>query len=217
MNAPAKFLFDQDFASGGDGRRSIALADHAARLKAAEEAAYRDGFAAAAREASIEAERRAAAAFERMAEALEAFTAGFSAVEARLETEAVGVAVAVARKLSPALIAREPLEEIAALATSCFRQLVSAPHVVVRVNDGQHDTARAKLDELASSSGFGGRLVVLGDPEIASGDCRIEWADGGVNRDRAATEAAIDDAVSRYVAGRAGTTDMLEDSWRVEQ
>ena len=27
---------------------------------------------------------------------------------------------------------------------------------------------------------------------IAPGDCRIEWADGGINRDLAATKAAID-------------------------
>ena len=37
---------------------------------------------------------------------------------------------------------------------------------------------------------------------IALGDCRIEWADGGVNRDQAATLSAIDDVVARYVAAR---------------
>ena len=43
---------------------------------------------------------------------------------------------------------------------------------------------------------------MLAEPDIAPGDCRIEWADGGINRDRAATEAAIDEAVARYVAAR---------------
>ena len=43
--------------------------------------------------------------------------------------------------------------------------------------------------------GFDGRLVVLAEPGIALGDCRIEWADGGLARDRAATEAAIGEAV----------------------
>ena len=37
-------------------------------------------------------------------------------------------------------------------------------------------------------------------PDIALGDCRIEWADGGVNRDSAAADAAIGDAVARYVS-----------------
>jgi flagellar assembly protein FliH len=33
-------------------------------------------------------------------------------------------------------------------------------------------------------------------------DCRIEWADGGVVRDRDAIRATIDEAVVRYVAAR---------------
>jgi flagellar assembly protein FliH len=39
---------------------------------------------------------------------------------------------------------------------------------------------------------------------MAVGDCRIEWADGGVARDRAATEAAIVEAIDRFVAMRRG-------------
>jgi flagellar assembly protein FliH len=45
----------------------------------------------------------------------------------------------VARKLAPTLIAREPFAEILALASDCFRQLISAPHIVVRV--GQQSSA----------------------------------------------------------------------------
>ena len=43
-------------------------------------------------------------------------------------------------------------------------------------------------------------------PDIALGDCRIEWADGGVNRDNAAAEAAIGEAVARYVSARAASS-----------
>ena len=101
------------------------------------------------------------------------------------ETEAVEVAVAVAKKLAPELLAREPLAEIAALATSCFRNLVRCPHVVVRVNDALHETVRDKLDEIVRRCSPDTRLVVLAEPEIAAGDCRIEWADGGIDRDSA--------------------------------
>jgi flagellar assembly protein FliH len=37
---------------------------------------------------------------------------------------------------------------------------------------------------------------------VEFGDCRIEWADGGVVRHRAATEAVIAEAVERYLAVR---------------
>src|SRR5205814_1586019 len=177
-------LFDLDFGKGADTKPTIALAEHAAKLAEAESAAYRNGFAAAAQEAKSDAERRAVEAFERIARTLDALHQSLSAVEAQLETEAVEVAVAVAKKLAPELVAREPFAEVAALATECFRHLIAAPHLVVRVNDSLQDTAQRELQKITRARGFEGRLVVLPDPDVASGDCRIEWADGGITRNR---------------------------------
>jgi flagellar assembly protein FliH len=212
MGTPAKFLFDDDFGAA-DKSKFVTLAEHGARLADVEAAGYRTGFTAA----KLEAEQHAAVALERIAAALEQLARGLAAVEARLETEAVEVAVAVAGKLAPELIAREPFAEISALAIDCFRHLVAAPHVVVRVNDQLHASAREKLEETARLGGFDGRLVVLAEPDIAPGDCRIEWADGGIKRDRAATEAAIAEAVTRYIAGRRGETDTSDIPWRPQQ
>jgi flagellar assembly protein FliH len=203
MSAPVKFLFEDDFASGHAGmaaKRMIPAAAHEAALARAEAEGYRKGMAAA--EARIEG--RATAACERIAQGIAAMAQELSAIEARLEAESVEVAVAVARKLAPELIAAEPLDEIAALASSCFQQLIAAPHVVVRIAEAIYDCAQARLEQLARLSGFEGRLVVLAEPGLALGDCRIEWADGGLSRDRAATEAAINEAVERYVAARRG-------------
>ena len=44
--------------------------------------------------------------------------------------------------------------------------------------------------------------MILAEPEIATGDCRIEWADGGVVLERAAIEAKIDELVARYMTSR---------------
>lgn len=206
MGAPAKYLFDVDFAATGKPPTAISLADHAAKLAEAETSAYRNGFTAGEAEASASHARRVAEALEGVSHTLEKLAGHLAAIEGRWEAEAVEVAVAVARKLAPELIAREPFAEIAALATECFRQLVAAPHIVVRVGETLYDTARARLDEIALRVGFEGRLVVLADPDIAAGDCRIEWADGGVIRDCAAAEAVIGEAVGRYVAARRVTT-----------
>jgi len=100
------------------------------------------------------------------------------------------------------LIAREPLGEITALVSDCFAQLVSTPHLVVRINDSLYETAHERVDRLAKQSGFAGRLVILAEPEVETGDCRIEWADGGVVLERAAIEAKINELVERYVASR---------------
>jgi flagellar assembly protein FliH len=207
MSAPAKFLFDVDFATGAERVPTITLDEHEMKLAEAETVAHRRGYAEAQNDAAVAAGRRIAEALERVAASLGQATSALRTIEARLESEAVEVAVAVARKLAPALIGREPFAEIAALASDCFRELVASPHVVIRVNDALYAEAREKLDDIARAHGFEGRLVVLGEPSIAMSDCRIEWADGGINRDKTATDTAIGESVARYVSARRGLAD----------
>jgi flagellar assembly protein FliH len=62
---------------------------------------------------------------------------------------------------------------------------------------------RAKsYEDINRAHGYEGRLVVLGEPSVGIGDCRIEWADGGINRDAGLAEAAIAEAVARYISAR---------------
>jgi flagellar assembly protein FliH len=202
MTARAKFLFDADFGRVKEAPPQITPDAHQAAVATAEQRGYERGIASAEAQAKGEAERRTAAAYERIAGALAGLAVELKSIEGRLEAEAVEVAVAVAGRLASALIAREPLAEIAALATECFGAVVAAPHVVVRVNNELYPATRERLDQIARARGFEGRLVVLGETDIALGDCRIEWADGGAIRERAAVEAAINDLVARYIAAR---------------
>jgi len=202
MAAPAKFLFDTDFGSPDKSRERPTAAEVAQKVAAAEQRAYRDGFDAGQREAKAESDRRAALALEEIKISMQGIVARFAGIETRMETEAVDVAVAVARKLCGELIAAEPLGEIVGLVKECFSNLVSTPHLVVRINAALYEVARDQIERLAKQSGFEGRLVILAEPEIATGDCRIEWADGGVVLERAAIEAKINELVGRYVASR---------------
>jgi flagellar assembly protein FliH len=205
MAAPAKFMFDVDFSAPDKSREKSSPAEVAQKVAAAEAKGYRDGFDAGQREAKAESDRRTALALEEIKIAMQGIAARFAGVESRMETEAVDVAVAVARKLCSELIAAEPLGELSGLVSECFSHLVSTPHLVVRVNDQLYEAARERIERLAKPSGFQGRLVILAEPEIATGDCRIEWADGGVVLERAAIEAKINELVGRYIASRKGT------------
>ena len=203
MASPAKFLFDMDFSAPDKGRERPATAlEIAQKIASAEAHAYRDGYDAGQREAKAESDRRTALALEEIGTGIQAIKARFSGIETRMETEAVDVAVAVARKLCSELISGEPLGEITALVSDCFSHLVSTPHLVVRINDSLYEPARDRIERLSKQSGFAGRLVILAEPEIQSGDCKIEWADGGVVLERAAIEAKIDELVGRYMASR---------------
>ena len=201
MAAPAKFLFDMDFSDKARERQATP-SEIVQKIASAEARAYRDGYEAAQREARAESERRTVLALEEIGIALKGIAARFSGIEGRMETEAVDVAVAVARKLCSALIAAEPLGEVTGLVGDCFSQLVSTPHLVIRINDTLYEAARDQIERLAKQSGFEGRLVILAEPEIETGDCKIEWADGGVVLERTAIEARIDELVGRYIASR---------------
>jgi flagellar assembly protein FliH len=203
MAAPAKFLFDMDFSAPDRMReRPATPAEIAQKVAAAEARAYRDGYDAAQREAKAESDRRSAAALEEIGVNIRGIAQRFSGIETRMETEAVDVAVAVARKLCSTLIAAEPLSEIIGLVKDCFSHLVSTPHLVVRINESLYDAAHERIERLAKQSGFEGRLVILAEPEIATGDCKIEWADGGVVLERGAIDAKINELVGRYIASR---------------
>ena len=207
MGATTKFLFDDDFAPGAERKQTMALAEHAQKVAEAEKAGHARGYAAAQTDAKVESDRRIAAALERIAQGIATGNAALKSIETRLECEAVEVAVAVGRKLAPALMAQEPFAEIAALASECFRHLVATPHIAVRVNDALYSVTQEKLGDIVRARGFEGRLVVLAESDIALGDCRIEWADGGVNRDTAAAEAEIGKAVAGYLSARSSFAD----------
>src|ERR1700748_2105233 len=162
MAAPAKFLFDMDFGAPNKTReRAATTAEIAQKIAAAEARAYRDGYDPAQREANAESDRRAALALEEIGIAIKGIASRFSGIETRMETEAVDVAVSVARKLCGDLMAAEPLGEITGLVSDCFSHLVSTPHLVVRINDQLYEAARDRIERLGKQNGFEGPPVVL--------------------------------------------------------
>lgn len=215
MAAIAKFMFDTDFSAPDGGRpRGASEAEVAQRVAEAEARGYQRGLAAGRRETEAETARRAMAALEAVAASLGTVAGGVDQVTARIETEAVEVALAVARKLAAALIAAEPLAETTALLDDCFRHLVAVPHLVVRINAALYDSAQPQIERLAAQRGFAGRLIILADPDIELGDCSIEWADGGVARTRAAIDSRVAELVERFIAARADRAASLSDRGR---
>jgi flagellar assembly protein FliH len=196
MAATAKYMFDQDFArNAAPEEKPIPRAEYLLKLAEAERA----GFEKAEQEGLAVAARHMAIALERIAATMERTTQALGGIQRHMESQAIQLATAIARKLAPALVTREPMAEIEALAAECFGQILSAPHVIVRINEALLDTTRQRVEEIARNRGYEGRLVVIGEPDIAVGDCKIEWADGGIIRDQAKIELIISKAIGRYL------------------
>lgn len=199
MSAPVRFLFDTDFAApkGRAAAPTVALDDHETAIAEAEASGYRRG-EAEGRRASREADAaRLTAAIEVLGAQVAMMIADADARAAEAEAASVALALAFARKLSGAAVSRFPLAEIEAAAAACFAELRGAPHLVARVAPDFVEGVRSTLTAAAQERGFTGRLIVLGDPDVADGDARLEWADGGVVRDAAAVAAALDRAIAQ--------------------
>ncbi|RXF75682.1 hypothetical protein, partial [Hansschlegelia zhihuaiae] len=157
MTRPARFLFDADFgapkAQPTPGPNMVPLADHEAAIAEAESSGYRRGEADGRRAAREADAARLTAAIETLGGRLAQALAEAGARDARIERDAVSVALAFARKLAGAAVARFPLAEIEAAAEACFVELRSAPHFVARVAPDFVEGVRALLSAAAQERG----------------------------------------------------------------
>jgi len=86
----------------------------------------------------------------------------------------------------------------------CLNHARTAPHLVLRVNEALVEPAEELTRKLAAEHGFAGKLMVLGQADIAPGDGRIEWAEGGFVLDSQQLSALVEQAVARvFGQGRA--------------
>lgn len=204
MAAPAKFTFDLDL--GHRQERSSVLSDSAmaAMLAAARAEGVSQGLAEGERSATVKAAQRLVAAAEALANHTAALSAALDDNRQQTLGEAVDLAATIGRKLAAHLLSREPTAEIEALIVECLASLDGVPHLVIRCHPELADSIREIALTRIAASGFTGRLVVLGDPDRALGDAKLEWVDGGLVRDQAALEAEIDRRITQFLATRRG-------------
>ena len=200
--APAKFTFDLDLERPRERNSSVTDGTLNTLLADARTAGHAEGFAAGAQSAEVEATRRLASAAGDLADRVTALAASLEDMRKAGLADSIQLAAAIARKLAGALVEREPAAEVEMLIAECLASLDGVPHLVIRCHTDLADAVREIAASRMATSGFTGRLIVMGDPDHALGDGRIEWADGGIVRDAAAISAEIDTRIAAYLAAR---------------
>jgi flagellar assembly protein FliH len=194
------FLFDRDF----DGRRRseemVPMTQHLATISECEQRAFAAGAAEGRHIALDEQPARLNSVLEKLAVHVSLEIARSEARAMAQELGAIELALELARKLAGRAIDRYPASVIESAVHECFTEARTAPHVAVRVHESLVEEVKAHLGALAADRGFAGKLIILGEPEIAPGDVRLEWADGGVVRERAAIEQAIEKTIHNHIA-----------------
>jgi flagellar assembly protein FliH len=203
----AKFIFQREFPATSDRMMpletkepTLGISEHEILMAAAVASARQDAFLMGKLEAENEQTARLAEAMEQVARMLDLLRLELDGIQASASHEAIHFAHAFGRKLAGKLLDAVPLTLIEQTARAIFDDLRGQPHVAVRLAPDLVDAARDRLTAIAREKGFEGRLIVMGEPEIPPGDVRIEWADGGIIRDRVQTEQTVAAGVERALA-----------------
>ncbi|WMT86246.1 FliH/SctL family protein [Pelagibacterium sp. 26DY04] len=202
MSVAHKFTFDLDLARKPPANKVLPEDEFNQLLAAAREEGYRQGVAAGQKAVEAQSATALAKSAEKLAVQVAEMVGTIEAYEQRHLAQSVELAASVGRKLAAHLLARQPQAEIAALIGECMASLENAPHLVIRCHPDLCDAVKTIAEERVKVSGFAGRLVVLGDPDIRLGDGRLEWADGGLVRDINAISSEINTRISAYLAAR---------------
>ncbi len=193
-----KFTFDTAF-DHSEAKRNLRRLSPT-EIEAIETAAFQAG---------RESERASQAvilaqAVERMVDTVHRLDAALHVQLRAARAEATALAYATARKLAETLLSRHPADEIEGLIAKCCEEQKGEPAIVIRVNDQIHDAVRDAAAKIKASRGFEGRVVIIGEPQIGAGDCAIEWADGGLERNLGHALNEIETVLKGYISTEGG-------------
>jgi flagellar assembly protein FliH len=206
VNAAKKFDFRNSFDSNERGMvsaRDFTLAD----LEKARAESFEKGKKEGAVEARASIEHATATALGAIGSRLGELRQDMDAVQQALETEALEAVLSIACKLVPHYAEAHGVSEIEGIVRECLTAVYDEPRVVIRAKDAILDHIKLRLDELIASSGFGGKIVLFADPTLGDTDCRIEWADGGTERDTKRLWQEIEDNITRFLGRLPGPAD----------
>ena len=202
MKQAVKFTFDTHFGDApsriAEKAASPATVD-SADVEAARIAGFAEGRAEGRREAEELADRQLGEAMAQLSQSAASLLAALDSHIASTKKEAAKLSLEIARKLAPALIATQPQAEIEAVLRDCLTHLNREPHILLRVSISLVERMKETVDRMAMERGLTGRIILLGEPAMAEGDCVVEWADGGVARNKEEIESEIAEIVARHI------------------
>lgn len=169
-------------------------------LEFARDSAFAEGKQAGMAEALEQSERMIATALTALSDQMQTvFRQQEEANEANSRA-AARVALAVLKKVFPATSEHYAFDEVTRVVEDVVVHILDEPRIIVKVAEPLVEAVRERLEAVCESHGFEGRVVVQADIRLTPGDCRLEWTDGGAERDQARLLQDIEAIVERSLA-----------------
>ncbi|SCA57829.1 FlbE protein (modular protein) [Candidatus Terasakiella magnetica] len=164
---------------------------------AAQQTAFDEGKTAGLQEANAQFEHLIATALTQISQNIPDVFQSHSQTQEDHESHALSVATAVVKKIIPAYAEKNGLDEIVHVVSQCLEPLRAEPRIIVKVHESLRDDVHDKLTVIADQIGFDGRVVVMAQEDIVPGDCRVEWSEGGAERNSDDLWQLIDEIIER--------------------
>ncbi len=188
-----KFTFDNDFSGDGSGLT------YSSKVQKLHDEAFEEGKAQGFTEAQQSIEKSSEVILQDVKNALDVMMARHDEQIASMEKNATMLVMAIIKKLAPAIVTETPLKEIEALVQDCMRNNPLEPRMVIRVDEQILPLLRRKIDTLQTACDYHGQIVLISEPMCNVSDCRVEWIDGGAERDFDELMLSIEETVQIFL------------------
>ena len=189
-----KFTFDDDFESNSGGSLSQS------KLEDMRAAAFAEGQEAGRVEALASLEQSCESLLQNILIAGQNLTSRQEEQVNLMHKEAAKLAFAIIGKLAPAMVEKTPLEEIELLVRQCLKNSPLEPRLVIRVDETILPAVQDRLEGIKQSSGYPGQVILISETMTHISDCRVEWANGGVERDFDSLMTTIETTIQQFIA-----------------
>lgn len=188
----------EEIATPEPKEKTFTEAEVAEKIKAAEQAAYERGL----KTARVGIENTISALLENINNRLMALLADSSRAEENAEQEIFALARAVVEKLVPSLTEENAADIVKKFIGENFNNFKNEAKLSFYIHPDIISYAQETIAKLANSYDFEGKIALHKDASIDKADCRIEWENGGVERNSAELGKKIEDLLAVKPEGK---------------
>lgn len=191
-----KYAFETEFAPDGAILTQAPKKFDSEELEAEKVSAYKRG----ADDALAQAERQTTAAVQALGEKVTALLGKLDNERRAMREEAARVAMMAARKIAGAALDSFGAERVAIAIESVMDALRHHPRLVVKLAPEAIDVLKPRIDEMAELHGYGGAILVRGQPGLRAGEVSIDWSDGVIHMSPEDAAKRIEDLIEAALA-----------------
>lgn len=200
-----KFTFDDDFSTDGGG------GTYTNKMQKLSDDAYADGKEQGYNDALQSLDKNCETILESIKGSLAMLTSRHEEQVVAMEKNATALVLTIVQKLAPAIVAEKPIKEIEQLVQECLRNNPLEPRMVIRVDEQMLPLLRKRIDIIQTASDYNGQIVLISDTMANISDCRVEWIDGGAERDFEGLMKSVEETVQIFIDAPIMAENTVED------